>query len=108
MVVLMTGPRPVGNPRESRARRLASQQMLCGEPLSRSFRRCRWTSRDGRAAQVEIENAGNSDDQLRAVAVLEQRELERLGAADEEAAAQAVLALHDPAPAPILADEEER
>jgi hypothetical protein len=39
---------------------------------------------------------------------LEQRELERLGAADEQPAAQAVLALRHPAPAVVPADEKER
>src|ERR1700730_7660003 len=62
----------------------------------------------GIPAQVELENAGNHDDQVPPVPVLEQRKLEGLGTADEEAAAQAVLALDNPVAAAVPADQKER
>src|SRR5258708_5878611 len=62
----------------------------------------------GISAQVELENAGNHDDQVAPVPVLEQRKLEGLGTTDEEAAAQAVLALDNPVAAAGLPDQKER
>src|SRR5215510_1509100 len=57
-------------------------------------------------AHIELENSGNHHDRLGPVTVLEQRELEGFGTADEQAAMQVLAILHHPAAAAVLADEE--
>src|SRR5262249_47370960 len=70
-------------------------------------RRWRHRHRERAAAHVELKTAGDHDDGLRAVAVLEQREFQGFLTADEKTAAAAALILDDPVAAAVLADEEE-
>jgi hypothetical protein len=59
------------------------------------------------AVQIELENAGNHDDGLGPISILEHRESKRFRAADEQAAAKVPLVLNDPVAAAVLTDKEE-
>jgi hypothetical protein len=59
-------------------------------------------------AHIELENTDNHDHGLRPIAVLKHGKPERLGAVDEDPAAEAALVLNDPIPPTILADQKER
>ena len=61
----------------------------------------------GVTAHVELDFARDFDDGFGMMAVLEQRVFERLRAADEQAAKQAVLFLGDPVATVIPADEDD-
>jgi len=57
--------------------------------------------------QIELENAGNHDDGLGPMSILEHREPERFRPIDEQAAAKVLLVLNNPVTAAVLTDEEE-
>src|ERR1700722_8001863 len=59
------------------------------------------------AGQVELEDAGNSDDGPRLVSVFKSHVSQRLGAIDEEAAADPVLVLDHPVSSTVPANHEE-
>jgi hypothetical protein len=59
------------------------------------------------AAHVELEDAGNHDHRLRPIPVFEHRELHRLGAVHEQAAAKSALILDDPVAATVPADAKQ-
>src|SRR5205814_3798504 len=61
----------------------------------------------GLGVQIELENAGNHDHGLRAIAILVHREFQGFGAVDEQATAEALLILGDPVAVAVLADAEE-
>src|ERR1700730_6658587 len=61
----------------------------------------------GLGGQIELENAGNHDHGLRAIAILEHRKFQSFGAVDEQATAEALLILGDPVAVAVLADTEE-
>jgi len=58
------------------------------------------------ADHIQLENARDHDDRLRAVPVLEHCKLEGFSAIDEKAAAEPLLILHDPMAVTVLADAE--
>ena len=60
------------------------------------------------AAHVELEDAGNHDDGLRAIPILEQCKSKSGGAIDEQPATEAALILNNPVTLAVLADPEER
>ena len=53
-------------------------------------------------AHVELENSGDHDHGLRAVAILEHRKFQGFGAVDEQTTAKAFLILNDPVAAVVL------
>ena len=59
------------------------------------------------AAHIEFDLAGQFDNRFRMAAVLEKRVLQRLGAADEQAAVEAVLLLDNPVAMAVSADEDD-
>ena len=61
----------------------------------------------GLGVQIELENAGNHDHGLRAVAALEHGKFQGFGAVDEQATAEALLILGDPVAVAVLADAEQ-
>ena len=63
--------------------------------------------RCGVSAHVELDLARQLDDGLGMLSVLEQRVFDGLGAADEQAAIEAVLLLRDPLAPMVLADEDD-
>jgi len=58
-------------------------------------------------AEIEFENARNHNDGVGPIAVFESRIAKRLGTADEQPAAQALLILRDPVALAVPADQEE-
>jgi hypothetical protein len=65
------------------------------------------TCRTRTTAHIKLEYAGDHDNGLRSMAVLEQRKTERLGAIDEEPTARAALVLDDPVSPAVFADHEQ-
>jgi hypothetical protein len=59
------------------------------------------------AGQVKLEDAGNSDNGPRLVSIFKSHVSKRLGAIDEEAAADPVLVLDHPVSSSVLTDHEE-
>jgi hypothetical protein len=59
------------------------------------------------ASQIELKNAGNHDDGLGLMSVLEHREPERFRPVDEQAAAKVLLVLNDPVSAAVLTNKED-
>jgi hypothetical protein len=60
-----------------------------------------------RTAHIELEHAGNHNDGLGSVSILEKGEPECFGAVDEQATAKVLLVLDNPVAAAVLADKEE-
>jgi hypothetical protein len=66
------------------------------------------TNRGSTSSHVELQNAGNHDDGLRPVSILEQRKPEGSRAINKQPAAEATLILNDPIALTVFADQEKR
>ena len=65
----------------------------------------RWLMSCARStAHIELENTGNHDHGLRPIAVLKHGKPDRLGAIDEDPAAEAALVPNNPIPPAVLAE----
>src|SRR5436305_3261043 len=87
-------------------RRLGFYGTLCDAPKRSLRERPGAFGRFG--VHVQFENARHRDDGLRPIAILGQREFERIGLTDEQATATAILVLNDPVSVAVFANQEKR